>query len=105
MTEKEAWLYLAKKWDEESYLGDTCEGFSAYVVIKDFRRPGLCHCLRGVRIEKFISQEMYSEMKRKLDSHGPEKKYGDTFQYRWPLTMTGAKKRAAFCRRMAKLCA
>ena len=91
MTEKQAWLKLAKLWDE-SLLDFWRED---YVVILDNRpRYGLCDCITCLP----ISDRMRDKMRRKARGRT---KLG---RYRWQLDARGARSRAAFCRKMAAQC-
>ena len=91
MTEKQAWLKLAKLWDE-SLLDFWRED---YVVILDNRpRYGLCDCITCLP----ISDRMRDKMRRKARGRT---KLG---RYSWQLDARGARSRAAFCRKMAAQC-
>ena len=91
MTEKQAWLKLAKLWDEP-VLDFWCND---YAVILDKRtRYGLCECITCLP----ISDRMRDKMRRKARGRT------QLGRYRWQLDARGARARAAFCRKMAAQC-
>ena len=93
MTERQAWLYLAKRWDK-AFLSD---GYTVTNVCDDCTH-GLCQSLCHLEDEGEIDSNTRLEMSSKIP------KSADFAPYVWPMTIAGAKKRAAFCRRMAAKC-
>ena len=93
MTERQAWLYLARRWDAATEFNNryvaSVFGLTAY---------GLCESVYHLAVvEKTTWAVMCSmEAKIKLVSR-------DKISYCWPRTKAGAKSRAAFCRKQATL--
>lgn len=92
MSEREAWLHLAKAWTEPfTDDGDVCVidqtglGFNF----------GLCHCIEDLEMYDFISIAVETRMLNKIPARSEDD------DYCWPLTVEGAGQRAAFCRKMA----
>ncbi len=94
MTERQAWLALAKMWDEAE---PDCEG--DYCV--DGLSYGLCYSIDAPRIS--ASEDVKCNMLDKVHRHpkSPRSKY----LFKWPTSKDGAKSRAAFCRKQAELLA
>jgi len=93
MTEKQAWLYLAKKWDKPKKPPSDY----AFVRISGMVCFGLCGSVKMLNITTRSVKRMLNRI---------EVGWSRTFpfydNYRWPRTRAGAKSRAAFCRKMAK---
>ena len=96
MSESEAWAWLAKKWD------NPVEGVIVSIELDVYCEPaGLCPCIDWLFYEDMISEDTHYSMHAKIPKNpiGNVEPFGMCF--RWPPTMAGAKKRAAFCRKMA----
>ena len=97
MTERAAWLKLAKLWNKP------LRGVVPYVRLRHgahgmVGRNGLCACVTSLYVDGKIDHDARLDMNSKVHAaikHGA---------YAWPLTLAGAKSRAAFCRRMAAKC-
>jgi len=103
MSEKQAWLWLAGKWDKAK-LRDDCGGFNYFSVIwRACLYTGLCDMLRRMKSLGVLTEDDYLRMRDKIPE--PTHYYhGDLVAWSWPNTANGAKRRAAFCRRMARAC-
>lgn len=91
LSEREAWLKLAKLWTKPDIGSSDCPR----VLDWSF---GVCHSVDDLRGMNEISVSLADRMREKAQN--PK----DPDAWRWPLTIAGAKSRAAFCRKMAKLC-
>lgn len=93
MTAKQAWLFLAKKYDK-----GRCAPYTLC---------GLCFALKRLshkgdgRITYATWQTMYDA----LYAHRPRRSIDQDGAFFWPYDEHGAKARAAFCRRRAAECA
>ncbi len=94
MTEREAWLFLADKWDNVE--GDE---HPRYVVVNGYEAAGLCPCIDSLESADDITPPVAAFMLAKI----PKKR--DSHDACWPFTEEGAKARAAFCRKQARLLA
>lgn len=90
LTEKQAWEKLARAWNNPE-----CDGKVPYVLDHSY---GICHALSDLRRTNDISDTMENRMVAKAENPG------ERDCWRWPLNCEGAKARAAFCRKQAKLC-
>lgn len=100
LTQKQAWLHLAAIWSEPlgrkgmAYVHIPGAGTTTYL--------GLCTSIGALaRIGK-ISTAINRSMRKKIDMEMLRR--GPGMLYLWPWTVEGAKSRAAFCRKQAKLC-
>ena len=95
LTESQAWKYLAKVWKNVQE-----DGRSKVYTTDEFRRSyGLCYSIVMMSINHLISEEAAKKLIHKTQSlSAPPGLEG----YKWPLTASGAKKRVAFCLKMAK---
>lgn len=93
ITERQAWLKMAEEWD--AAYDDNGDGTFAV----SSRETGLCPHVDVMPVSASIRESMDS----KLREHLPTKRVTKQ-NHRWPVNADGAKKRAAFCRRMAALC-
>lgn len=94
MTQREAWLYLAKLWSGP--LSDCPCGGCGGKVAADLA-SGLCVSVDRIAMLPAKTREaMRVRIRRHREAIGGE-------SYLWPTTEAGAKKRAAFCRRQAAL--
>lgn len=97
MTERAAWLYLARCWD--AAVPDKYFGRAA--LIGNYRADGICYSICALNWFEKVAQAG----KRRMDKMMAENRPKDTpHTFWWPRTVAGAKKRAAFCRKMAALC-
>lgn len=90
MTERQAWLKLAKIWDGAKDDGDDI----AYVPSG---ATGLCPSILEIR--GYLTDQVYESMMRAIDDLRSVTEHN----HKWPMTLAGAKARAAFCRLQAKL--
>lgn len=91
MTEREAWLWIAKDFRKpkyEPYLSKTCSE-SGYA--------GICGIINAMMRDVFISLRMCAIMKSKVGKYKP-----NVYGYKWPTTYKGARQRVAFCLKMAR---
>jgi len=95
MTEKQAWLHLAKLWDHP-----TKDGTRVYVEMLEgfgFEPCGLCDCIEELGNRDDISWEVNGVMLGKIPERLPN-------GFVWPTNLRGAKQRAEFCRKQAAAC-
>ena len=97
MTERLAWLYLAKLWGKPIHdeINDT-----VWVEFGGLRHYGLCHCLNT--LFKEVPWSVYKKMISKIDA---ELRRIGAPNYLAEMKVSGAKVRAAFCRKQARLLA
>src|SRR3990167_5049387 len=94
MTERQAWLFLAKAWDAAE--GEVIGG---RVIFCAGMATGLCPMLCYLEDTAKISEDTYNAMCAKI-WRLPSVTYQD---HKWPIDKAGAKARVAFCRLQAKL--
>jgi hypothetical protein len=96
MNEHEAWIFLADKWDKpevtDRRLGYYC------IRIRGIRCDGLCNSI----IIAATSNDVVGVMLNRLYKLGLKRQSNGFF---FPLDRAGARKRAALCRRFAKMTA
>lgn len=97
MTEKQAWSYLADRWgkakpDKDGEPGSMINGVHDYC---------LCHSVMTMLAYEMITHSMQMDMSSSISATVDPY---NGWPYMAPLTKAGAKRRAAFCRRMAKAC-
>ena len=90
MTEREAWLWMAKAWARAGAKG----------ILLGERVNGICCCIRAMH-DDMIDDKTYSVMRRKMNADYRASRWPNFW---WPTTKNGNQRRAAFCRRMAKEC-
>ena len=90
LTERQAWLKIAKACDEANDFG--------WFSVEGCRFCGLCTAIS--RLD--ISDGTAARMERKIRSTWPSER--KRYAFRWTVDKTGATQRAAFCRKMARLC-
>jgi len=92
--EREAWLYIARRWDRARRCScdPHCTSFIAH--IESFACEGICVC---IDLMPDVDKDVRERMAQKIYAV----QHGSLFLY--PRTLAGAKKRAAFCRKQAKL--
>lgn len=103
LTERQAWLYLARKWDRPRR--DPEDGFPVVFIFNTLLLRNcacLCNSCFGLFKSGRVIEPIYSDMRNRLHKNKPNSRPGCVFW--WPLTKAGARSRAAFCRRMAKEC-
>lgn len=93
LTERQAWLLLAKLWDKAKPKSPS----GTYAVFfNDGSVSGLCACVGWINTNSRTRCAMIDKIRTGGSAiHRP---------YRWPRTLAGAKQRADFCRLQAKLC-
>lgn len=108
MTEKEAWLYLAEKWDNAKILNGSSR-VSATIphpeTGQEFDVETVCGSINHLHNTQ-VSHETYRAMRRHMRSEMLQWIYSDLgsrHAYWWGNDQDGAKKRAAFCREMATI--
>lgn len=94
MTEKQAWLVLAKAWNKAIFINT--RGASMATMPNGFRCDGLCRCIEMISVTNEIRRRMLAKIKAIPED------LGSPFIYKFPLTRDGAKKRADFCRAQAE---
>ena len=97
MTERDYWLEFAEAWKKakkDRYGGGEYYARYGRLFVRNY---GICSMVCCV------SDTLYDPMKDRMLSNRPTGK--SSWRYWWSTTtLKGAKSRAAFCRRMAKLC-
>lgn len=93
MSEYQAWMLLASKWDRTQRNGNACPS----VAIDGIIYFGLCECIYYSDPGSALTFNMLN----KIAMFAPKP---TVTGYRWPRTAKGARGRAAFCRRMARMC-
>ena len=100
MTERQAWLYLARCWDRPFAQPRLAgERVSVGVLIQDTVTHGLCHSIW--RLMYRPGGHINGDTRRKM-SDRLYRAYPYREGYFWPRTMRGAVTRAKVCRRFAK---
>jgi len=102
MSEREAWLYLAEQWDNAEPAHRKKRD---HIIFRHlfFCPTGLCTAIDEVICADAISYRVGRNMRSRMAKHLPRKKRTGK-GHRWPTDKKGARSRAAFCRKMAKLC-
>ena len=95
MTEREAWLYLARKWARTRKAHVTLRPADGGEACR-----GLCACACRLIHLGVVKRKVALGMLGRLHRRRPGKMADES--YYWSLTIRGARARAAFCRRMAK---
>ena len=90
ITEKEAWLMLAKLWDRSLSINPA---LTPGAMINGIVRTGLCSSIVSLFYAALITLQQMHDMKAKLPC---------VRRFVWPTTVEGAKERVAFCRKMAE---
>lgn len=107
LSEKQAWLAIAKQCDKPKRDANGIY-FIQPLTPDDWCAYGVCTAVENYSTDDAISHETEDRMMEKLRRHLPEKRFrlskGWDDEFCWPHTLRGWKSRAAFCRRMAKLC-
>lgn len=97
MTERQVWLKIAEAWDAAKVLAPR----SYYVTIfNGYVMYGICPCIEQLVEEDKISFNLGEKMLAKIKA---ETGAGEN-SWAFPHTKSGAKKRAALCRKFAKEC-
>jgi hypothetical protein len=99
MTEREAWLYLARLWSEAQECPCGCK-LIVVVPLGEILSSGLCSAISAMCHVNLISGEVKREMRQKVDN--VNKMY--TGAYYWPQDLEGAKARAEFCKTQGEQC-
>ena len=90
MTQRQAWLYLAEKWDNAHDDGDG-NYFASSGTIGAY---GLCPMIDfGMRVKPDVRKSMLKKISAIPFMDEP---------YRFPTDKSGARQRASFCRKMAR---
>lgn len=100
MTEREAWLWLAPKWDDPISDSNGC----CWMRFNTADCVGICACILNMYTNGMIGLDVVSSMERKIVR---ERHIRDTFNpplYLFPRNRDGARQRAALCRRFAAEC-
>ena len=94
-SEFQAWLYLARLWDKPKRWTRDKISKTYFVGTDDYP----CFLLHNsiVAIYPIILRKIYRKVNQRLNLY-----LMPIFDH-WPITKSGAKKRADFCRRMAQL--
>lgn len=96
LTERQAWLRLARAWDRPV----ASEYGTMQAKVCKSRCVGLCSSIGELECSGKISTDVELRMDERIQAM-PER-FGP---YCWPLDGRGARSRAAFCRRQARLLA
>lgn len=98
MTERQAWLLIAKAWDKPRVFTD--DGVLIYfATIWKYKYCGLCPCVYVMEENERIDEFTRNSMLTKIESE--TRKKGAHHPFIWPTTLSGAYQRAAFCRKQA----
>ena len=96
LTEREAWLYLARKWERPTKGEDGLPcAFGG-----DERDDGVCFAISALRTRALISGDLARTMRFRLDCMRPF----PMGRYYWELTAEGAQERATACGLLAAMC-
>lgn len=91
LSERAAWVMLAEAWKRPKVIGGT-----PFIELRGCMWAGLCGCIGVLWCDDMITaateEAMYSRIRKLPFWDGG---------YRWPLTLDGARSRAAFCRAQA----
>ena len=103
MTEKEAWLYLARLWlsTTDTYKWDPSGEEATVIFIDGYHAMGLCGSICFLTPDIQTRKSALEKIHKYGDNH--KKRYGWTQTFYWPLTAEGATQRAEFCRKQAEL--
>ena len=101
MTEAQAWRYLARRWDRPSEMEDYPHEYGVNLDPHLGLARGICVCIGDLVGAGRIAEGTAEAMGARMSLMKPE----DAEAYWWPHSRRGARSRAAFCRRMAKLAA
>jgi hypothetical protein len=103
MNEAEAWEYLAERWDKASPY--TEEVPYVAVIVDHHSSFGLCYSVVMLDRKKVVDAHTFLEMWVRMGEHLPPSRHTDPvmFGYCWSFTKRGARARARFCRKMAKI--
>lgn len=99
MDQRQTWRYLAKKWDKPERFYGEC----IVHLYKDYNSFGLCNSLKCLYLDEQISSKVRESMRELMFKHRPHNSRRFS-TYWWRNDLTGAKQRAEFCRKMAKIC-
>ena len=104
MTEREEWLKKALEWESPKRRGFPVKSSSRKIWVSRSGKLGLCD------MDEFpISKAINNRMLARIDDERVHK-FGNNFTshgctaYIFAFTRTGARQRAAFCRKQARLC-
>ena len=95
MTEREAWLWLAKRFSRAGAKG---------VLINGWRYQGICNCIDAIDAITTSATAMIHRIRANRPAFAHVRVCLASGGYWWPTTKNGNQRRAAFCRRMAKEC-
>ena len=98
LTAREAFLAMARAWDEAECAGN----FHWFAMIRGIQVDGLCIAAKLLAWRGLIWRETSDEMLNLMKRNRPAEKDANNFW--WGHTREDAAARAAFCRRMAELC-
>jgi len=98
-SEQRAWKFLAPRWDKAKP-----NRYGAYVMLFGQKPNGLCDCVFELWYRERITDETWDAMVRRMRRHRPAS-WRKHNPYWWGTTPADARRRAAFCRKMAKLAA
>lgn len=102
LTEQQAWTKIGRAWASENLILD--KNGEVYIGEPDCGRYyGICCRIMALGDDCNIDYDVETAMFGKVNDFAPPPI--DDIGFRWPLTSAGAKQRAAFCFRMARLCA
>lgn len=99
MTERAAWLHLAKAWRKAEpdmdgvYEIDMGDG--------DAKPWGLCYSVTRMRRTEMIGDGVARRMYARVEAAAARLGLDDT-KYLWPTTLAGARARVRFCERQAR---
>lgn len=98
MTESQAWAFLAKLWAKKNHFFDGDGDVFVQLDGDKGQRHGICDCIGKLNDMGRLTVRTECKMRDRIGDH-PAYELGE---FVWPLTTSGARSRAAFCRRMAK---
>lgn len=97
MTEKQAWLDIAKSYSKAA------RGTPKHWEDRELSEFGLCNAVSFFEIYRCVSRPDTREMRRKIDYYAFAHDIA-LGEYFWPISRKYAAKRAALARRFAKKC-
>lgn len=99
-SEQQAWEYLACRW-EVAPEPRPLQWWSA--VVLGARISALCPAIDYLRTRRKITLFVHRAMRIRMQAHQPRAWLPGIGGIWWPPTRAGARARAAFCRKMARL--
>ncbi len=101
MTERQAWLWLAKAWQKAK--ADKEGGyFIPDLAGRWFGAYGLCHVISNLLYVDRLDQKTADQMTARIGREFERRANGERIVYLWPFNSRGRDARVRFCERQAK---